>query len=90
MEEYPYTGRYGRRIYGSVTRGKHMTKFHLEFELLVGEIVFQTVMIPNDQLDRNPLIYKFVLDGMDQRIAKTLDEIGWHMVKAEKTPPKVK
>jgi hypothetical protein len=57
-------GRWGRRIYGSVTREEDRTKFHLEMDTREGEHITSTYYVLEDELAAYPWLYGQTLDSM--------------------------
>ena len=63
-------GTWGRRVSGSVSRGKRYTKFYVGVRMDNGCVVYQYIVVPNEELEQDPELYGFTLD----KIVKNLDE----------------
>lgn len=68
------TGRWGRRVYGKVQRQSSYTRFRLEFVLANGVVAFETMHVPNDQIDLYPKLYGWTLDNMFEKLKTRVEE----------------
>lgn len=66
-------GRWGRRIYGTVIRGPESTRFTLVMEQSEGKAITQINFLPNDELDRYPHLYSFILNKMTDSVESALN-----------------
>lgn len=64
-------GTWGRRVFGRVERGPKFTRFHLEVE--VAEMLAERGwVVSNDELERQPDLYGWVLDMLTDNIGAQL------------------
>jgi len=67
-------GTWGRRVFGTVSRGPRTTRFHLEVRIRNGLVVTRDKIVSNIELEAFPKLYGFVLDEMvyhiDQQVKR--------------------
>lgn len=57
-------GRWGRRVFGRIQKGRKYTRFYLEITVSNGLVIYRQIMVPNHELRGFPGAYKFTLDKM--------------------------
>jgi len=66
-------GTWGRRVYGSVKKGAKYTRFRLEITLTNDCVFNETQLVPNDELEQYPTLYKWTLDNMTEKLIKRVE-----------------
>lgn len=67
-------GTWGRRVFGTVTKGPTYTRFRLEFALSNGVSIYEVEQVPNGILKDYPDYYKYVLDLLLEKLAARVAE----------------
>lgn len=66
-------GTWGRRVYGSVRKGAKYTRFRLEIVMDNDCTIYETAVVPNDELEQYPTLYPWTLNNLTEKLIKRLE-----------------
>lgn len=67
-------GTWGRRVFGTVTRGRKFTRFQLELRLQNNCVMTETQLVSNEKLEQYPKAYGYALDLITYKLEMRLAE----------------
>jgi phosphoglycerate-specific signal transduction histidine kinase len=67
-------GTWGKRVFGAVSKTPRNTRFRLEVTLDNGCTIYETIVIPNDELRRYTRLYGHTLNRLTDKLEARIKE----------------